>query len=453
MNIIIAGNGKVGATLARQLTAEGYNITLIDSNQAVLEASLNTMDVMGVQGNCASMDVLLQAGIRDADLLIAVTDLDEVNLLCCTTAHGLNPKLHTIARIRNPEYTEQIYALRNLFPLSMTINPEQQTAREIARLLKYPGFLRRDTFAKGRTEIVELRIDSGSKLCGISMMDMPGVVKTKVLVCTVLRNGKALIPNSGSFTLQEGDRIFVTAPSHNLTVMLKNLGIITRPARKVVICGGGRSSVYLADLLEKEGISVCLIERDEDRCRALAETLHKTQIIHADATDQQLLESERLYDCDAMVSMTGIDEINMIISLYGNVRKIPQIITKLSHAGNRSVIDALKLGSVVSSRELSSNDIVRYVRAMKNQTGAAVSLHSIADGQAEAVEFVVDEHTKHCGVPLKNLKLKPGVLIGSITRGRLTEIPGGDSVFNPGNSLVVITSGRGALQQLNDIFD
>jgi trk system potassium uptake protein TrkA len=231
------------------------------------------------------------------------------------------------------------------------------------------------------------------------------------------------------------------------------LGIITRRARKVVICGGGRSSVYLADLLEKEGVSVCLIERDENRCRVLAETLHKTQIIHADATDQQLLESERLYDCDAMVSMTGIDEMNMIISLYGNVRKIPQIITKLSHPGNRSVIDTLKLGSVVSTRELSSNDIVRYVRAMKNQTGAAISLHSIADDQAEAVEFVVDEHTKNCGVPLKNLKLKPGVLIGTITRGRLTEIPGGDSVFHPGNSLVVITNGRGTLQQLNDIFD
>ena len=452
MNIIIAGNGKVGATLARQLAQEGYDLTLIDSDAKVLDASVNDLDVMAVQGNCASMDVLLQAGIREADLLIAVTNLDEVNLLCCTTAHGLNPNLHTIARIRNPEYTEQIYALRSLFPLSMTINPELQTAREIARLLKYPGFLRRDTFAKGRTEIVELKIDASSKLRDVSLIDMPNVVKTKVLVCAVLRNGKALVSNSGSFTLREGDRIFVTAPTRNLTVMLKNLGIITRPARKVVLCGGGRSSIYLAELLEKEGISVHLIEKDIQRCRMLSEVLHKTEVIHADATNQAVLETENLYDCDAMVSMTGVDELNMIISLYGNSRQIPQVITKLSHVGNRNVIDALNLGSVVSPRELCCNDIVRYVRAMVNQTGAAVSLHAIADGQAEAVEFIVDETTKNCGVPLKALKLKPGVLIGSITRGRNTDIPGGDSQFQPGDSVVVVTSGRGVLHQLNDIF-
>ena len=452
MNIIVAGNGKVGATLARQLAAEGNDITLIDSNPAVLSAGQNDLDVMTVQGNCASMDVLLQAGIRDAELLLAVTSRDEVNLLCSTTAHGLNRKLHTIARIRNPEYTEQIYALRELFPLSMTINPELQTAREIARLLKYPGFLRRDTFAKGRTEIVELRIDAGSKLCNISLIDMPNVVKTKVLVCAVLRDGKALVSNSGSFVLREGDRIFVTAPTRNLTAMLKNLGIITRPARKVVLCGGGRISYYLAELLEKDNISVYLIDKDPDRCRELAEQLHKTEVICADATDQGLLESENLYDCDAMVSLTGVDELNMIISLYGNTRRIPQVITKLSHTESRSVIDSLALGSVVCPKELCCNDIIRYVRAMKNQTGAAVSLHAIADGQAEAVEFVVDESTKNCGKPLKELKLKPGVLLGGIIRGRSTEIPGGDSCFQIGDSVVVITNGRGVLQQLNDIF-
>ena len=452
MNIIIAGNGKIGATLARQLTAEGYDITLIDSDQEVLDALVNDLDVMAVQGNCASMDVLLQAGIRDADLLLAVTNLDEVNLLCCTTAHGLNKKLHTIARIRNPEYVEQIYALRSLFPLSMTINPELQTAREIARLLKYPGFLRRDTFAKGRTEIVELKVDAGSKLCNVSLIDMPNVVKTKVLVCAVLRDGKALVSNSGSFTLREGDRIFVTAPTRNLTVMLKSLGIITRPARKVILCGGGRSSVYLAELLEREGVSVHLIEKDPAHCRVLAERLHKTEIIQADATNYAMLDSEDLFDCDAMVSMTGTDELNMIISLYGKSRNIPQVITKLSAINDRTVIDALNLGSVVSPRELSCDNIVRYVRAMENQTGAAVSLLAIADGQAEAVEFIVDENSENSGVPLKELKLKPGVLVGAITRGRSTEIPGGDSQFQIGDSVVIITNGRGVLHQFNDIF-
>lgn len=452
MNIIIAGNGKVGVTLARQLTEEGNDVTLIDKNQTVLNATVNSLDIMAVQGNCASMDVLLQAGIKEADLLLAVTNADEINLLCCTTAHGLNPNLHTIARIRNPEYIEQIYALRTLFPLSMTINPELQTAQEIARLLKYPGFLRRDTFAKGRTEIVELKITSDSKLCNVSLIDMPNVVKTKVLVCAVLRDGKALVSNRGSFVLREGDRIFVTAPTRNLTVMLKNLGVITRPARKVVLCGGGRISYYLAELLEKEGIDVHLIDNNLDRCRELAEQLAKTRIVYADATNQEILESENLYDCDAMISMTGVDELNMVLSLYGNARKIPQVITKLSSTENRNVIDSLPLGSVVSPKEQCCNDIIRYVRAMKNQTGAAVSLHAIADGQAEAIEFEVDENTKYCGKPLKELKLKAGVLIASISRGRTTEIPGGDSFFQEGDALVVVTSGRGVLKQLNDIF-
>ena len=253
MNIIIAGDGKVGSTLARQLSAEKHDITLIDSNRQVLNNSVEKLDVMSVHGNCASMSVLLQAGVKEADLLIAVTNADEVNLLCCTTAHGINPNLHTIARIRNPEYIDQIYEMRDTFGLSMTINPEKQAAIEIERLLKYPGFLRRDTFAKGRVEIVELRIDENSKLCNVSLSDMPALIKTRVLVCAVLRNGTAIAPG-GNFVLRHGDRIFVTAPTENLTKLLKNLDIITRKARRVIVCGGGRVSYYLAELLQKDNI-------------------------------------------------------------------------------------------------------------------------------------------------------------------------------------------------------
>ena len=451
MNIIIAGDGKVGSTLARQLSAEGYDITLIDSDRQVLNSSMERMDVMAVHGNCAAMDVLLQAGIKDADLLIAATSADEVNLLCCTTAHGLNPKLHTIARIRNPEYAEQIYEMRDIFGLSMAINPEKQAATEIERLLKYPGFLRRDTFAKGRAEIVELRIDDDSKLRGVSMMDLPGIVKCRVLVCAVLRNGTAVTPGA-NFVLEEGDRIFVTAPTETLTLLLKNLGIITRRARRVILCGGGRVSYYLASMLLKSGISVQVIENDLVRCKELATMLPDACVVHGDATDQALLESEGLSSCDALVTLTGIDELNMIISLYGNSRDLPQVITKLSHAENRNIIDSLALGSIVCPKELCCSNIVRYVRAMQNQTGAAVSLHTIADGQAEAVEFMVDSTTRNCGTPLKELKLKPNVLLASITHGSRSEIPNGNSEFHEGDSLVVVTSERGKLQQLNDIF-
>jgi len=451
MNIIIAGDGKIGATLVRQLSAEGNDITIIDSNAQVLSASVERFDVMAVEGNCASMSVLRQAGVMDADLLIAVTNADEVNLLCCTTAHGMNPKLHTIARIRNPEYTQQIFEMRDVFALSMAINPEKQAALEIERLLKYPGFLRRDTFAKGRAEIVELRVDAASKLCNIPLSSMNGIVKCKVLVCAVLRNGEAVAPG-GNFVLREGDRIFVTAPTKDLTVMLKNLGVITRPARRVLLCGGGRISYYLAELLQKDNISVQIIEQDKNRCRELAALLPDACIINADASDQNLLESEGISSCDALVTLTELDEMNTIISLYGTSRGVPQIITKLGHMDNMRIIDNLNLGSIVSPKELCSNTIVRYVRAMRNQTGAALSVHAIADGQAEAVEFLVDEHTKNCGKSLKELKLRPNVLIASITHGAQTEVPSGDSAFYEGDSLVVVTSGRGVLQQLNDIF-
>ena len=451
MNIIIAGGGKVGITLANQLSAEKHDITLIDSNAQVLNASMERFDMMTVHGNCASMAVLLQAGIKDADLLIAATNADEVNLLCCTTAHGINPNLHTIARIRNPEYTQQIYEMRDIFALSMTINPENQAAVEIERLLKYPGFLRRDSFAKGRVEIVELKIDRDSKLCGVSLQEMPGIVKCKVLVCAVLRSGTATVPR-GDFILQEGDRIFVTAPTENLTVMLKSLGIITRRARRVILCGGGRVSYYLAALLEKSNVSVQLIDSNYHRCKELAALLPQTCVVHGDATDHTLLENEGLSSCDALVTLTGTDELNMIISLFGSSRNVPQVITKLSHAENRNIIDNLPLGSIVCPKELCCNHIIRYVRAMQNQTGAAVSVHAIADGQAEAVEFLVEESTRNQGLPLKSLKLKPNVLIASITHGAHTEIPNGNSMFHAGDSLVLVTSGRGILQQLNDIF-
>ena len=248
MNIIIAGVGKVGLTLARQLVAEGHDITLIDRDSLVLEAAVEQFDAMALCGNCASKEVLVRAGVENADLVIAATNADEVNLLCCMTAHGIGKRVHTIARIRNPEYAEQVMTMRSVFPLSLTVNPEKQAAVEIERLLKYPGFLRRDTFAKGRVEIVELRVDESSKLCNVALSDLSSTVKCKVLVCAVLRQGNAVAP-SGNFVLKQGDRIFVTAPTPVLTELLKNLGIITRRVRSCLLCGGGRVSIYLATAL------------------------------------------------------------------------------------------------------------------------------------------------------------------------------------------------------------
>ena len=452
MNIIIAGDGKVGSTLAQQLSAEGHDITLIDSNQQVLNASLDRFDVIGVHGNGASMPVLLNAGVKDADLLIAAASADEINLLCCTTAHGINPNLHTIARIRNPEYTEQIYAMRDVFALSMAVNPERQAAVEIERLLKYPGFLRRDVFAKGRTEIVELRIDAGSKLCNVRLQDLNSIIKCRVLICAVLRNGQALVPNSGDFCFLEGDRIFVTAPTKNLTELLKNLDIITRRVRRVMLCGGGRVSYYLAAALEKSGISVLIVEKDKARCLELSAMLPNADIIHGDASDLAFLESLNVVKFDALVALTGLDELNMIISSYATSLNLPQVITKVGHAGNRQIMDRLKLGSIICPKDLVCTNIVRYVRAMQNQAGAAISIHSIADGLVEAMEFLVDETTPNCGIALKNLNPRSNVLIAGISHGSVTEIPNGDSMFHPGDTVVVVTTDRGTVHQLSDIF-
>lgn len=451
MNIIIAGDGKVGSMLTRQLSSEGYDVTVIDSNSQVLQSSVERYDVISVHGNCASMSVLQQAGVRDADLLIAATSQDEINLLCCTTAHSLNPKLHTIARIRNPEYTEQIYRMRDVFGLNMIINPEDQAASEIERLLKYPGFLRRDTFAKGRTEIVEIRVNAGSKLCNVQLMDLRNIVKCQVLVCAVIRGGSAVAPK-GDFTLREGDRIFVTALSQNLTTLLKNLGILTRRVHSVTLCGGGRISYYLAKRLQKAGISVRILEKDQRHCQELCALLPGVEILQGDAGDQDLLANEGLLRTDAMVTLTGLDELNMIISLYAAAQGIPQVITKISHTGNRSVLGSLSLGSVICPRELVCSNIVRYVRAMENQTGAAVSVHSIADGQAEAMEFLVEEDTRFCGKPLKEIRLKPNVLLVSISHGAATEIANGDSSFQKGDTVIIVTNGREVIRQFGDIF-
>ncbi len=452
MKIIIAGNGKMGRALTRQLTSEGHDITLIDSKNSVLESSIELFDVMAVYGNCASMEVLRQANVAEADLLIAATNADEVNLLCCMTAHGMNRRLHTIARIRNPEYTEQAYALRDVFGLSLAVNPELQTAAEIDRLLKYPGFLKRDTFAKGRVEIVELLVDERSKLCNVTLMHLGGIVKCRVLVCAVLRNGRTVAPD-GNFVIKAHDKLFVTATSNNLAMLLDNLGIVTRRVRRAILCGGGRLGYYLANRLSQSGVGVQLIEQNAARCKQLADMLPDVSIINGDASDTTLLESENLRGSDALVTMTGLDELNMIISLYGRSVGVPHIVTKISHNENSDIVDGLPLGSVICPKELSTNTIVRYVRAMQNQVGAALSVHSIANGQVEALEFRVDSNTPHCGVELRDIHLKRNVLIVCITSKDGPVIANGSSSYEPGDTVVLVTSSDTIIHNLNEMFD
>lgn len=452
MKIIIAGAGKVGARLAGKLSASGHDITIVDKNAHVLDACVERYDVMAVEGNIIAMNTMLQAGIEDTDLLIAATSADELNLLSCLTGRGLNPNIHTIARIRNPEYSEQIYRMRDLFSMSLAVNPDRQAALEIERILKYPGFLKRDSFAKGRAEIVEFRIDENSPLCDTALIRLMSIVDTQVLVCAVQRNGEVMIPD-GNFILKKGDRLFATGSTQNLTTFLKNLGIITHKVKRVMICGGSRVSEYLAKSLLRNNIKVEIIEQNQERCEKLAEALPKATIVCGDASDQFLLESERIHNCDALVALTGLDELNVVISLYAKSCGVDQVVTKVGHAENNLLLDNLNLGSLISPKETCCNTIIRYVRAMENQTGAALTVHTIADGQAEAVEFRVTGATLHCGEMLKDIRVKKNILIAGIVHVGRIDIPNGTSFFVEGDTVIVVSKGDYALNNLNDIFE
>ncbi|MBE6819223.1 MAG: Trk system potassium transporter TrkA [Ruminococcaceae bacterium] len=451
MNIVIAGIGKLGTMLTQKLAAEGHNITIIDSDLRVTAELIEEYDIMAVEGNCASIQTLREAGIEDTDLLIATTRSDELNLLSCMTAHYMNKSIHTIARLRTPEYMESTYALRKPLALSLTVNPERHAAREISRLLKYPGFIKREKFANGLIEIVGIRVTEDSPLKDKPIHKLPQIAHCQVIVCTALRHGKAITPD-GEFVFEENDIIYVTASAENLNTLLKNLGLIKRKIKNIIIAGGGRVCYYLTALLEKENFNVKIIERDAARCEELAEHFENVSIIHGDASSMHVLEREGIETCDALISMTGMDEQNAVISIYGSSLNIPKVITKLGRAEHVQIYDNLPVGSLVSPKELSCNTIVRYVRAMQNQVGSAVTVHSIAEGQAEAIEFIVDENTKHCNEPLKDITLKKEVLIASITHGRMIEFPNGDSTFHQGDRIVVVKSGEKPIHQLNDIF-
>ena len=452
MKILIAGGGKIGSALTEQLSGEGHELTVIDFDPDVLEDIQERYDVITVLGNAASMAVLEMADVKSANLIIAATDRDEVNMLTCLTAHRMNPKAVTIGRIRNPEYRYQAYEMRDMFGLSLAVNPEQRAAHEIARLLKYPGFLSIDTFAKGNADIVELKVDANSPMKNKTLSQLPNIIHTKVLVCAVQRNGETFMPD-GHFTIRENDLLFITAATENLTHLLRNLGIIAKKAKRVLIMGGGKISYYLVQELQDTGMECTIVEKDHLRCEELASQLPNVTIVEGDASSQEFLDSEGVGYSDAVVTLTGMDELNIVISLYAHTRNVSQVITKLSHAENNKILDSLEIGSVISPKELASFSIVRYVRAIQHKEGGAITIHRIGGGKIEAIEFEVKEDTKHVGEQLRNIKTRDDVLICAITDHRKIEIPSGSSRFAVGNTMVVVTSSISQIRQLNDIFE
>lgn len=451
MKIVIVGDGKVGSALTQQLSKENHDVVVIDSNKMVLQEAQQSLDVNVVHGNGASLKIQKLANVDNSDLLIAATSADEINLLCCIVARKLGCK-HTIARVRNPEYYNQLYLLKEELGLNMMINPERSTANEIFRLLQFPSFLKRDSFAKGRVEIVELVLQQDGPLAGVKLADLYRIVKVKVLVCAVERGNEVHIPD-GNFLLRPGDKLSVTASSGDLARLIRNLGLAQRKIRNVIIIGGSRIAYYLAEDLITAGVNVKLIEIEEERCNALADMLPKATIIHADGSDRYILDSEGVAQTDAVVTLTDIDEENLIISMYANFLGTYKVITKINRTEFNEVLTDKGIDCVVSPKDLCCNDIVRYVRAMENRKGETVlTLHRIVDERVEALEFRASKQLPYLGIKLSQLKLKPNILLACINRSGRIIIPKGSDTIERDDTVIVVADANRLINDLSEIF-
>lgn len=454
LSIIIVGCGKVGQTLVEQLSKEGHDITIIDKNGEKIQAMASTYDVMGIPGNGASYAVQLEAGIEKADLLIAVTESDELNLLCCTVAKRV-ANCAAIARVRTPDYSQEINYLQEKLGLAMIINPEWETAKEAARMLALPTALEVSSFAHGQAEMISFRIPPDNLLDGMQLWDMnksiPEEIETNVLICAIERDGKVHIP-SGNFQMRRGDVISFVSTARIARKFLRTIGFKTRQVRSCTIVGGGKAGFYLAQELGQMGIDVKLIERDAARCKELNELLPKTNVINGDGTDQELLREEGLEYAESFVPLTGIDEENILLTLHAKQVSNAKVITKINRITFRDVISGLDLGSVIYPRYITSEAIVAYVRAKANSRNSNVeTLNYLFDNRMEAIEFRVNDSSAATGTKLKDLKpkMKKDILIAFINRNGKILIPSGNDTIEVGDSVMIVTTHSG----FNDIRD
>ena len=448
LNIIIAGCGKVGITLIDQLSKEGHYITVIDKNSTKLQTLSNNYDVMTVCGNGASYSVQREAGIESADLIIAVTDSDELNLLCCTVA-SRSGKCSAIARVRTPDYSIEANYLKNRLGLARIINPELEAANEVTRILSLPTALDVTPFAHGQVEMVKIKIPENSFLDNMEIQNISKNISTDFLISAVERNGEVFIP-SGSFILKSGDIMSVVAARRDILSTLKKMNFKSTPIKNTLIIGGGKVAYYLAKQLLNIGFDVKIIEQDRERCEELSILLPKAIIINGDGTDEDLLKEEGIQNCDSFVPLTGIDEENIMLTLYASKVSNAKAVTKINRINFTNVIAGLDLGSVVYPRFLTSEAIIAYVRAMKNSMNSGIeTLSHLFNQRVEAIEFKIKEAPAVTNIPLIDLKLKNNLLICVINRNGRVFIPSGQDCFMDGDSVVLVTTHRG----FNDIKD
>lgn len=449
MNIIIIGCGKIGSNLLASLVSEGHDVVALDNNPDVISEITNVYDVMGVCGNGADSDILEEAAVAKAELVVASTGSDELNMLSCFLAKRMGAK-HTIARIRNPEYNDKsLRFMREQLDLSLVINPELLAARELYNILKLPSAAKIDTFSVRNFEMIELKLKSDSVLDGMRIMDMRNKYKEKFLICAVQRGDQAYIPD-GNFVLKSGDRIGLTSTPAEIAKLLKEMGILQKQARNIMILGGSRTAFYLAKMLTAAGNSVTLIERDKQLCDELCETLPKAVIINGDGANQELLLEEGLRSLDAFVALTGMDEENILLSSFAASQNVPKVISKVNRDELISLAEHWGLDCIVSPKKLISDILVQYARALQNSVGSSVeTLYKLMDNQVEVLEFSVKSDFPQLQIPFKALKTKPNTLVAGIMRDRKTIIPSGEDMLLSGDKVVVLA----ANQRINTLSD
>ncbi|NLU23195.1 MAG: Trk system potassium transporter TrkA [Clostridiales bacterium] len=449
MKIIIVGNGKVGYAIASQLVGEMHDIVLVDEDVAALQKADSKLDVLCMEGNGASISILIAAGVRTADLVIAVTGRDETNLVCCLIAKKLGAR-HTVARVRNPEYRRDAPMLKKEIGLDMLINPDLVAAQEIARILSFPAAFSVEPFARGRIDMVGFQVSESDTIvgCALGTYHRPA----NVLICAAERGGELVIPD-GAFVPQTGDKLYVIGAREEVLHLLRDLGRQLQKVKDVALLGGSRISMYLTWELDQSGTKVRIIERRHDKCLHLSETLPGALIIEGDGTDSDLITGEGIFDADAFVALTDRDEENLLMALSARHAGVPRVVAKMTRPNFMEVVGDTGLASIVSPKDIIASQITRYVRALANSEGVAVeSLHRMLGGAMEILEFVAGEGSEAVqNKPLRDLSLKKGLLVAALARDTKIIIPRGETQIQPGDRVIVV-AGSMALQDLNDIL-
>ena len=451
MKIIVLGAGKVGKTLIKHMANEDHDIIVVDQNATKVEEVVNQYDVIGVVGNGGSYDILMEAGAEDANLIICVTASDELNILAGLMAKKMGTR-HTIARVRNPDYSSQRDFMRNQLGFSMIVNPELEAASEIRRVLSFPSAVKVDTFSRGKVELAEFFVEDHSRLNGVELNQLHKITKTNILVCAVSHNEDVIIPD-GNYTIKPGDHLYITGTHRDLSKFCLDIGVITSRIKNVIIIGGGKIAYYLSKQLSTQGIKVKIIEKDENRCQVLAEKLPYVTIIHGDGSDDELLNEEGIENTDAVLALTGLDEENIVLSLSAKSLYHKKTIAKVTRMNYAGLSDVLKVDSIVAPKKIVASQIIRYVRAKMNKDNdsSVKTLYKIVDGEVEAIEFKVTEQFKYLHKTLNEMKIKEHVLVAAIIRENEVIVPKGNTTMELNDYVIIVSRGE-IMKSLNDIL-